>query len=1206
MKQIDKLIICSPYKEPHQHWDRNPINQEFYMQEGRRPAGYTISGKGRDGNPTGITIELKTVNQIRGRLKEWILAGRPGITGITKSLLDFWYESAVRKYPFFFCQLEAIETIIFMVEAPEHYKTGIELKGDGGEFVRWCNKMATGSGKTIVMAMLIAWNVLNKVTYRQDTRFSKNVLIVAPGLTVKSRLSVLQPENAENYYLDFAIVPPTMMDTLRQGKVKIINWHMLAWDSQEKLNTKVEKGQLRSVDKRNHTEVSNAAYAKMVLGEMATAKNILVINDEAHHAWRVPAEVKEKGKTLDEIDNTVWIGGLDKLNKQVNILRCHDLSATPFAPSGKKSSEEALFSWVISDFGLNDAIESGLVKTPRVVIRDDGKYTSEYQSRLYHLYTDDEVKVDLNQKKITKQTQLPDLVRNAYNLLGADWLKTKEEWIKSGEKIPPVMMTVTNTTETADRIKYYFDSGECEIKELCAPQKTLQIDSKILGKVENEDDGLSGSQREQAESLREKVDTVGKAGKAGEQIQNVISVAMLSEGWDANNVTHIMGLRAFSSQLLCEQVIGRGLRRVSYEFDEQGMLSPEYVNIFGVPFSFIPHEGGTVNPRPPRPKVPVEPVKEKVDYEISFPNILRVDMIYRSKLELNFAEIPILELDPDSVITKAEFAGVLQGDVRPGAMSEVDLKKMIDEYRMQTVLFRVATRIFATERQNWNGDEFDFLSQLLKITEAFMASDKLLIKTNLFNTDKIRKQILLTLNASKIINHINTCLRKQNVENFSPVFDSERPILSTGNMGTWYSSKPNEWFEKTHINLTVFDSTWEVNNAKIINEHESVAAFVKNDHLGFVIKYSFNGVVRNYYPDYIIRLNNGDHLVLEVKGQDKEEDRVKRSFLDLWVNAVNIDARFGNWSWAVVFNSSDIYDILDRYKEFPKTAFLPYEEKPEILELQRFELSNFYQISIQELSKQKTLDDMIHKVMELLLKDNLKAILGIIKEAASSSEIDELQIEKLLYSKLDSFAPEDDQLYENRVRNWFKPAKELEKQSLSYLVSSEFLFDSLMSKFMDDFSPYVLQVCRAVESELKLKIFKPFTNYIRNKYPDIKANYGEDLKYPQVASFANMVLYNNHNHTMGNMTSVCYMSGDKNILNSSLLIQDFREYIMEYHSTGLLSKLFLDKISNLTKNYRNKAAHTETVNKETALDAKFLVRELLLEFIDNIKKDDEK
>jgi type III restriction enzyme len=364
---IDRLIINSPYEEPTHYWSYNRERRTFSMKEGRRPAGYVIASESSQTfDDPGIFVEIPLVNQIRPRVKAWRESGYPGVTGITKRLLEHWTnpeEFETRR--FFFCQLEAAETLIWLAEAPAAEKVGVEIPSDGGEFQRLCAKMATGSGKTIVIAMMIAWHVLNKVTYPQDTRFSKHVLVVAPGLTVKSRLAVLEPSHPGNYYEVFKIVPAALLDKLRQGKVIIRNWHALNCESAEKIAKK------RSVDKRGPK--SDEAYVRDVLGDMASAHNLLVINDEAHHAWRVPAESKVKGVSKDEIEEaTKWVGGLDRINQARGLLACYDFSATPFAPSGKKSSEEALFGWIISDFGLNDAIESGLVKTPRVVVRDDG------------------------------------------------------------------------------------------------------------------------------------------------------------------------------------------------------------------------------------------------------------------------------------------------------------------------------------------------------------------------------------------------------------------------------------------------------------------------------------------------------------------------------------------------------------------------------------------------------------------------------------------------------------------------------------------------------------------------------------------------------------------------------------------------------------------------------------------------------------------
>lgn len=1203
MKQIDQLIICSPYREPDKYWSRDESTQEFFQQEGRRPAGFTIASSAKGANQIGAFVELPLVNIIRKRLADWKENGRPGLTGVSQELLDHWYDREKRHYPFFFCQLEAIETIIFLNEAPANYTSGLEIPGDGGEFTRWCSKMATGSGKTIVMAMLIAYNVLNKVSYRLDTRFSKNILIVAPGLTVKTRLAVLDPTAENNYYSEFHVVPSTLMEKLREGRVKIINWHMLAWDTQDKLNSKIKKKQIRSVDKRKQIELSDTAYTKQVLGEMANAPDILVINDEAHHAWRSAAESKVKGVAKDEIDNTVWVGGLDKLGRKVKILRCHDLSATPFAPTGKKSTEVGLFDWIISDFGLNDAIESGLVKTPRVVLRDDGKLSPDYKSRLYHIYMDQEVKDDINQKQVPKETPLPQLVSNAYNLLATDWLRTKEEWIKNGiTQIPPVMISIANTTTTSDRIKHYFDSQTCIIKEISDPDRLVQIDSKILQSLENEDGSIKGSKAEQFGAIRERVNTVGKVGKTGQWVQNVISVGMLSEGWDAMNVTQIMGLRAFSSQLLCEQVVGRGLRRVSYDFDEHGMLGPEYVNIFGVPFSFIPHEGGAATPRPQKPKFLIEPTKAKQDYKITFPNILRVDTVYQSRLSINYSALKPIEIDPSDTITKADLGGVIDSDVTPAALKDVDLKTFAEKYRMQSVIFSVAMKIYGIEKQNWKGNQYDFMAQLLKLTEEFIKSDKVRIKTDLFNQDPVRKNILITLNITRIIQHFWLAIKDQNAALLEPVFDKEKPIRSTSDMMTWYTSKPNIWHEKSHINYTVCDSTWEGNNANILDKHSSVRAFVKNDHLGFSIKYHFKGVVRNYYPDYIIHLKNGDYLILEVKGQDTDETRAKRDFLNLWVKAVNQTNKFGTWHWAVVFNSYEIHDILNKYKEFPAKSFLPVKEKHTevVLTENSVSLSSFFDLSADDLRKEKSVEAMVQRVMKEMLSKNIDKIFSVIKDASKSAGeefVDQSEFQEKIYSRLDGLTPPDASVFYNRVRNAIKEAKHLEKQSFDYLISSEYLNDSIIMQMVDDFSPVVLQMSRAVESELQLKIFKPFTNYIRSENPNISTTYSDDFRNPDMKLFAEMLLNNRTSYTLGQMHFILKTTGTKEAYENSTLAQDFHDYLIENFDAGLSKKEFLDDVNELQRKYRNKSAHVNVLTKEQTQDCKFLVRKILTKFL---------
>ena len=513
--------------------------------------------------------------------------------------------------------------------------------------------------------------------------------MVAPGLTVKSRLQVLDPLRAENYYDEFNIVPITLREILRQGRVLIRNWHVLNWDT----DTQIKKR--RSVDKRGAK--SDESYVREVLGDLANATNILVINDEAHHAWRVNPELKTAKIDRQLVEEaTKWVGGLDRIHKARKILCCYDFSATPFAPSGKQATEEALFGWVVSDFGLNDAIESGLVKTPRIVVRDDALPDARtYKSRLYHIYMDPEVKDDLN-RPAQEQEPLPDLVTNGYYLLGKDWLETKNRWDDEHSKVPPVMITVANRTETAARIKNAFDKGKILIEELCDPKKTLHIDSKVLTEAESRDEeeeivtpqsdddengAIKLTKKQQAEYLRKQVDTVGRIGEPGEQIQNVISVGMLSEGWDAKTVTHIMGLRAFSSQLLCEQVVGRGLRRTSYETKPDGLFDAEYVNVFGIPFSFLPHEGDTA-PRPPTPpKTRIEVLKEReAEFAISWPNIIRIDRTYKRKLVLDLETVEPLRLNAAETTQLAELAPVVAGQPDFSKISEIDLQRLAERF----------------------------------------------------------------------------------------------------------------------------------------------------------------------------------------------------------------------------------------------------------------------------------------------------------------------------------------------------------------------------------------------------------------------------------------------------------------------------------------------------------------------------------------------
>ena len=918
------LIINRPWERPEQHWGEGK-GGKLEIKSERRPASYEVFDAR---NNTKRTEVLAMVNTIRDRVDQWRVAGYPGITIVTRKLLEHWHDETARQHPFYFCQLEAIETLIWWVEGAEAYKQGIHLPGDGGAWERLCNKMATGAGKTTVMAMIITWQVLNALTYpKRNKDFSRAVFIVAPGLTVKGRLQVLLPSEG-SYYDEFNLCPSeSMRQKLNQAEVLIENWHTLM----------PLKEQDRSVVKKG--KESDEAFTRRVLGKLAGHKDIIVINDEAHHAYRKPPEVKiskkqaeEQGIDLDEA--TRWIEGLDRIHKTRRIQRCFDLSATPFAPTGKASTDTALFDWIISDFGLNDAIEAGLVKTPRVVVRDDALPDSRtLQSKLYHIYRDKSVSEDLNRAKAEPHEALPKLVQDAYTLLGADWRETAKDWAEAGHHSPPVMLTVCNRTETAARIEHYFTQGDAHWPELQAPNRTLRVDSKVLDKAEIGEAAtsdkaydqrlqdiveasdipetrkrqLSGLKKE--ELLREIIDNVGKRGQAGQDLQNVISVAMLSEGWDAKNVTHIMGLRAFTSQLLCEQVVGRGLRRVSYDTDENGLFLPEYVNVFGVPLSISEAGEPGEAPPPPKPTTQIEVISERANLEIKWPNVVRVESVVRRELSVEWSDVETLTLDPASTPISADLAPALGGATDLGKVSSIDLEKLPDGFRLQRLVFQAARKGFAGLTHSFKGSEDLLAAQLVRIVEEFIGSGALQIPS-LFHSDPLRRRILIALNIDLVVQHLMQSVFEQNRTKLTPIFDEENPIGSTGQMRTWYTTKPNFPAVKSHISHLVGDSSWEGHAANVFEKSGDVLAYAKNDHLGFQIQYLWAGSRRRYIPDFLVKYTNGKMLALEIKGTDSPQNKAKRDAMAEWVEAVNEIGGFGMWSWGVAFDPGQIQDII--------------------------------------------------------------------------------------------------------------------------------------------------------------------------------------------------------------------------------------------------------------------------------------------------------
>lgn len=897
----NSLIINSPYDPPNRHHLYNRELRKFEINNGRRKSGYVIpSDNSNTFDDPGVFIEIPIVNKVRERVNIWRQNEYPGVTTITKKLLRHWRDQDQRNFPFFFCQLEAIETLIWFIETGDDEKIGIKIEQQNISFERLCCKMATGSGKTVVMSMLIAWQALNKIENPRDTRFSKVFLIVTPGHTVRRRLSVLNHSDKNNYYDTYNIIPFTYKDKFSSSQIFVRNWQSLSWDNEDKIKKR------KSVDKRG--PISDEAYIRNIFENNSISKNIVVINDEAHHAWidenidKVNKEEKEKA--------TIWINALERIQRARGISKCYDFSATPFTPSSKKY-EENLFKWIISDFNLNDAIECGLVKTPRVVVRDDALPDSKtYKSKLYHIYNDETVKDNLN-KKADENEPLPDLIINAYLLLGFDWLETKKIWDKAKSPVPPVMITIANRIETSKRVYNSFLKNKIKVEELCQVEGLLRIDNKTISDIDNSffsDNKNSTSRITELENLREKIDTVGIPNSKGQNLKNIISVNMLSEGWDAKTVTHIMGLRAFTSQLLCEQVVGRGLRRTSYELNEDGLFDAEYVNIFGVPFTFLPQEmkDGTNTPSPTKPKSRIEPDPTKINHEIKWPNVNRINTIISNKISIDLEKINEFKIDTKDLRLSAVLASTIEGKTDLSKFTSIDLDKINSKFRLQSLVFETTRDLIDLISDNYKGSKHMLLSQIIKITDKFINSNKLIFCPDNFEDSPMKRKIAIGMSLTKIIEYLFTHIKENSYESLIPIFDKNRPIRSTRDMFPWYTGKPCEYSIKSHINMCVYDSTWESSHSFLLDKKESVESWVKNEKLGFEIYYVHNGISRKYIPDFLIKLTNGDNIILETKGQLDEKAKAKKNAAIEWVDAINKQKKFGNWRYVISTNPKDL------------------------------------------------------------------------------------------------------------------------------------------------------------------------------------------------------------------------------------------------------------------------------------------------------------
>ncbi len=880
-------IINDPFAEPARHWSFDGAAPA--ITDGRRASGYLPpGGEGGQVSITSEVVALALVNDMRDRVRRWRDDSYPGVTAVTRDLLDRWFdderESGTRPY---FAQREALETIVFLTEAPDDRRVGVAIPNTEA-FDRWAVKMATGSGKTLVMAMTIAWSVLNKAANAQDTRFADAVLIMCPNLTVKQRLAGLDPHRTANEYEAFGLIPPNLQGLLGQARVLVTNWHQLLPETDPK----------RSVLRRGAE--SDAAFCRRVVEpKLGRKRRLLVLNDEAHHAYRhKPGSTAKRGEEADEAERaTVWIDGLGRVHRDREILRCVDFSATPMYVPGSGHEPWTPFEWIVSDFALVDAIESGLVKIPRIPTDDNaGAAVPKYRNLWEHVKSalprakDDP---DAGNPLVDYLTQVDGPLKQ----LAGEWAETFERWRDAGRPVPPTMIVICNDTKMAEVLEAHIgrkgEAGPELQNPLDGSTRTVRIDSRLLADAEARDDALSAT--DFAEQLRQIVATVGKEGEPGQDVRCLISVAMLSEGWDAQNVTQILGLRAFSSQLLCEQVIGRGLRRSSHD----DLSQPEYVDVYGVPFELLPFaKAGPGRVIEPPRTTSVVARRDRAELEITFPRVVGIVNEVGSTLNVDWSTITAVAVSAENDPTRTQMKGIGTGED-----DEQTHEFMWSKYRRQKLLFEIAARVL-------RGQDEVRLANLFP--QALAAVQHFLETAVVYGKGMDERELDNELYKSQIAARLQAALRpsEDGSGTLLPVLDQYQPVGTTGTVA-FQTAKPVEPTVRSHISHAVCDSELERHIARELEADERVLTYAKNDHLFCEIPYRFDGRTLRYLPDFLVRLAGDVTVLLEGKGRETSKDHAKQTASKRWVDAVNADGRWGRWHHAVIYKREEVRPLID-------------------------------------------------------------------------------------------------------------------------------------------------------------------------------------------------------------------------------------------------------------------------------------------------------
>ena len=1004
---FEQPILNSPYEYPSRHWELDASGQptdrildrrrqvtfispipkpkkQKKQTEQQRQIVYDEAARALESDDEQYDLTA-FISNVRHRVDRWRELPDPAswrVTPETARLLQHWRSDRFGDIRPFFCQVEAVETAIWLTEvAPQLGRDerkvlddlqGASERADPG-LARLALKLATGAGKTTVMAMIIAWQTINAARRPGSRKFTRGFLVVTPGITIRDRLRVLHPNDPDAYYASRELVPADMLRDLERAKIVITNYHaFLRRDTLEL--SKGGRALLRGQGPDLRTKETEGQMLQRVMPELMAMKRILALNDEAHHCYRErpPNDDEEgplKGDDRKEAEKNkeaarVWISGLEAVQRKLGLQRVIDLSATPFFLSGSGYREGVLFPWTASDFSLMDAIECGIVKLPRVPVADNvpGGEMPKFRNLWEHI-----------RPKMPKRGRgkaggldplsLPVELHTALDALYGHYDKTFELWAKAGIEVPPCFIVVCNNTSTS-KLVYDFISGFHRENEdgstsfsngrlalfrnfdehgnALARPRTLLIDSEQLDSGEALDRSFRDAagdeierfrreivartgDRQQAEHLsdqellREVMNTVGKPDALGGSIRCVVSVSMLTEGWDARTVTHVLGVRAFGTQLLCEQVIGRALRRQSYDANEEGLFDVEYADVLGIPFDFTA-KPVPVKPTPPRETVLVRAVSPERDAcEIRFPRVAgyRVELP-DERLTARFNDDSTLELTPALVgpsVTRSE--GIIGEGVDLTLSHTRDLRR-------STLLFHLTKRLLETKwRDPGEEPKLHLFGQLKRITRQWL-DHHLVCKGDTYPAQLLYQE-LADMACERITAGVVTTLLGERP--IKAVLDAYNPVGSTSHVH-FTTSKKLRWKtdpRRCHVNCVVCDSEWEAQFCPVVEAHPRVRAYVKNHNLGLEVPYRFGSTMRRYLPDFIVLVDDGRgdddllRLVVEIKGYRGEDAKDKKTTMDTyWVPGVNNLGAYGRWAFAEL---TDVYQMQQDFEAALKARF---------------------------------------------------------------------------------------------------------------------------------------------------------------------------------------------------------------------------------------------------------------------------------------------